>query len=302
MNRGVFFALGLALVVADSALADDGLLPVELPQTPALPALPAVPQVPVLPLPTVVPQPSGAAPTGGAPSVSRAAPSGSGGRSIPNASAGAPAARPAATPPAVRVVTSRRPAAAPAQAVEETPRRVARRERALRRTVRRHRACLGGLPSLERRVLVMRAGLGARDARTRARAARALDMSIRRIARVERRGLRRLRGLARGGCGADTAAPAAFERVTFAAATLLGTPARAAPERDRVEVKGEQRSSLGLEPQRAPKLAPLPAVAEPPAAVVRPGREGRFDLAPVLLALVALLCIAFGIRDLLRRA
>jgi hypothetical protein len=191
------------------------------------------------------------------------------------------------------------------------PRPGALRERRLHRTVTRLRGCLDGLPAAERRVLVLRTGLGARRARSRARVARALDVTPRRVARLERRGLRRLRGLARGGCGSAAApAPAAapgttgyaptWPALTPAALAAAGVPVQAEP--DRVEVKGTQESgpgeressSGGDEPALAPP-ASKPA-APPPAAVVRRGAEGSTDLTLPLLALVALLGIAFAVR------
>jgi hypothetical protein len=51
-------------------------------------------------------------------------------------------------------------------------------------------------------VLVLRTGLGSADARTRRGVARTLDIGVRRVVRLERRGLRRARELDRAGaCG-----------------------------------------------------------------------------------------------------
>ena len=231
MNRGVVVALGLTLVVAESAMAQS-LPTVPVPEVrgcrscraragaarraggpvrpggPGRPAVPAPPvvthQLPAL-LPTA-PQPSGGT---SAPSVSRAAPSGSGGRSAPTAAASTPptrAAQPAACGGATGVQSRRGARAAAAQ-------RWLAAGAAARAAAAPHggrlRACLDGLPTLERRVLVLRAGLGPRQPRARARVARALDLSARRVRRLERRGLRRLRGLARGGCGGGAPAPIA---------------------------------------------------------------------------------------------
>jgi hypothetical protein len=106
------------------------------------------------------------------------------------------------------------------------------------------------VPALERRVLILRSGFGSPRPSSRARVARALELSTRRVTRLERRGLRRLRALARRGCGGSAtkggevsairvSAPATsgFGRALLAAATFGGgTP-------DRIEVKGEQQSS-----------------------------------------------------------
>ncbi len=59
--------------------------------------------------------------------------------------------------------------------------------------------CLDSLSSSQRRVLKLRAGVGAQPARSRTSVARRLDVSVRRVARLENAGLRRLRALAQGG-------------------------------------------------------------------------------------------------------
>jgi hypothetical protein len=76
--------------------------------------------------------------------------------------------------------------------------------RRLRRTVLRFSSCLDDVSSLQRRVLKLRAGVGAGPARSRRRVARRLDLRPRRVMRLERTGLRKVRALVRGGsCGAD---------------------------------------------------------------------------------------------------
>jgi hypothetical protein len=76
--------------------------------------------------------------------------------------------------------------------------RIRRREQRLRETVTRRQACLGDLTRPERRVLVLRAGVGAGPPLSRTRVARRLDFSRARVARLERAGLRRLRGTCTG--------------------------------------------------------------------------------------------------------
>jgi hypothetical protein len=72
----------------------------------------------------------------------------------------------------------------------------------LRRSVERLSTCLDELPTAQRRVLVLRTGLGSADPRTRRGVARKLDIGVRRVARLERTGLRRARALDRtGACG-----------------------------------------------------------------------------------------------------
>ena len=302
MTRGVFVALGLTLVVAESAMAQG--LPtvpvpeVRVPQLPAVPAVPAVPALPAVPAPPVVthqlpallptaPQPSGGT---SAPSVRRAAPLGSGGRSAPVAAPVVVAAR-----PRTHAVTTAAPRAAGAATIA---RHSARRERRLRRTVTRLRACLDGLPTLERRVLVLRAGLGPRHPRPRARVARVLDVSTTRVRRLERRGLRRLRGLARGGCGGgrSTDGGAAAPTTGEPPATTVLAVARL---EDRIEVRGEQESGRGRRNGPEPKRAPAPAARPKLPGLILGGKAGT-DLTVPLLALATLLAIAFGARGAIR--
>ena len=73
----------------------------------------------------------------------------------------------------------------------------------LRETVASAGRCLDDLSAAQRRVLTLRAGVGAGPPRSRGGVARRLDISVRRVARLEGTGLSRLRALARsGGCGA----------------------------------------------------------------------------------------------------
>jgi DNA-binding CsgD family transcriptional regulator len=86
-------------------------------------------------------------------------------------------------------------------------RAAAQRERTLRRLVRRMHGCLGILSRGERRVLLLRAA-----GRSPARVARITHVSVGRVERLERAGVKRLRAAARGGgCGGgatDASAPA----------------------------------------------------------------------------------------------
>ncbi len=163
-------------------------------------------------------------------------------------------------PPAVvpRVVGAR--VVSGARAARSRSPEVRRRERRLRRAVVRYRGCLDGLPALERRVLVLRSGVGSRRARTRARVGRALDLSAQRVGRIERRGLRRLRGLGDGGCGGGGSAPSAgapvefpadgFGRAALAAMTFGGgEPALAAAPEERPH-RGQGRAGVLAGAQR----------------------------------------------------
>jgi hypothetical protein len=118
---------------------------------------------------------------------------------------------------------------------------VARRERKLRETVSRAGRCLDDLSTGQRRVLTLRAGVGAGPPRSRALVARRLDISVKRVVRLERTGLRRLRSLAaRGGCAPAT--------TTLAAATTAPSTA-VAPN---AEPEPQRRSEQPREPKRTP--------------------------------------------------
>ena len=78
-------------------------------------------------------------------------------------------------------------------------RAAAKRERKLRETVAKASGCLDDLSTGQRRVLTLRSGIGAGPPRSRSSTARRLDISVKRVTRLERTGLRRLRELAKGG-------------------------------------------------------------------------------------------------------
>jgi hypothetical protein len=97
------------------------------------------------------------------------------------------------------------------------------RDRRLRRLVTASRSCLGMLPAAQRRVLVLRAGLGPRDPRSRRATAARLDLPLDTVRRRERAGLRELRALD-GSCGGATGATT----MTVAPTTAAASPAAAA--------------------------------------------------------------------------
>jgi hypothetical protein len=162
-------------------------------------------------------------------------------------------------------------------------------------------------------VLARRAALAPPRPRSRARVARALDLTRKRVARVERRGLRRLRGLARSGCGGrapassapvsvppagDTASAPGFSRALLVA-EMIAPGAPATGPGDQIQVKGEQQSSGSSAP--APALAPQAEVKPPVAAVAPTRRDGRgTDLTLLLLALAAIVAAGLAIRGELR--
>ena len=201
-----------------------------------LPEVP-VPRVPLpdVPVPTVAPPPAGGGGGGGG----GAAPAANGGgpglraahrRAVPRRPGPPPEGRrrrartrAVARPRRVRWRRRCAPAAAPrsasrggsggrssgarASALSASPkdravkRRVERREKRLRETVAKTSGCLDDLSSAQRRVLTLRSGVGAADPTSRRGVARRLDISVRRVTRLERSGLKRLRSLgANGGC------------------------------------------------------------------------------------------------------
>jgi hypothetical protein len=153
------------------------------------------------------------------------------------------------------------------------PPAIRRRERRLRQLVRSLSGCLGALPSIETRVLTLRAGDAARPPLSRRQVARRLDLGLRRVTAVERRGLDRLREQARaGGCpGAPAPAVAAVAAGTGTAAATPAstTPAASQPPRsesgDRSGVVDAVKRSLGgvTAPQLAPSVLLIQAASPP---------------------------------------
>jgi hypothetical protein len=241
------------------------------------PVVPLTPAVPAPALPAVTaPPPAAAAPSRATGVVSAAI---------------APRGRSAAGP----MPAGSRPgtSGAPAQ-VSPPQRRAARRERArdrrLRRAVLTRRGCLGALPRLARRVLVLRAGVGRPKPRSRRTVARILDRRVSRIRRVERRALRQLRNLAEGGCGASS--PAAV--TTAGAGGGLVLPAGFGPAA-RQQVGGLQEAGRDRRRRSIPAANvpdSLPAAAIPPLSG-GDGDTGRFLSIALILAILAIGSTAF---------
>jgi hypothetical protein len=97
------------------------------------------------------------------------------------------------------------------------------RERRLRRLVRALGDCLGALPAAQRRVLVLRAGVGPRPPRSRRAAAAVLDLPVSAVRHRERAGLARLRALG-GTCGGAGPSGHAPPGSVFASLLPLGGP------------------------------------------------------------------------------
>jgi hypothetical protein len=173
--------------------------------------------------------------------------------------------------------------------------RARKRDRALRRAVVRLQGCLGQLPHLERRVLVLRAGVGIGHPRSRARVARITGLRRARVARLERRGLRQLRALGRAGaCPVSTGAA---QTTTIAAPAVGGGPvAGGGQPAGRGGVLGEHKSGGDQSDKRPSANSEQSAVLPIARPANGPGGGGSpFDLTfiivPVALATFALVLI-----------
>ena len=274
---------------------------VPLPQTPRVPGVTTVPNVGGVPNVSGVPNapavpnrrpassPGGQATGGNAPARSPSSGgSGSGATSTGGSAGDAPGAGRPAGPAG---------SGSPASVRRTTVRRV-RRERRLRATVRRLQGCFGALSALERRVLVLRAGVGAGPPRTRSRVARRLDLSMRRVTRLERRGVRTLRRLAGAGrCGGEPSSAGAVAGIPRIAAGLQGMRGLIAPDRstDRTEVKGERKSS-GSQPAESA----APATLEQRVTALPRARVLGVDLTIPLLVAMGLAGLWFAVRTVRR--
>jgi hypothetical protein len=166
--------------------------------------------------------------------------------------------------------------------------------RRVRTVVRRYSGCLGQLRDRTQTVLSMRAGLGPGSALSRRQVAARVDLGVRRVTRLERRGVRRLQALgSAGGCGAADARggaaagsassaappPPAGDEASVDAAT---TAARSG------EVQGQDRSGV--------KGVAARSVPDSPATIFPGGPAASFiNVAPVL-ALVGIALFALAVR------
>jgi hypothetical protein len=170
----------------------------------------------------------------------------------------------------------------------------AHREVRLRRAVRAVSGCLGSLAAAERRVLVLRSGLGAGPPRSRRAVARILDVRVPRVRRLERTGLRHARALARADvCGRSAAVVVVGDtgaQLTAATVAPHDAAPAAAPGGERAEERGEVRGESDVRPPL------LPAVPGPDTAA------NDLTLAIVLILLAAMAGYATPyLRDRMRR-
>jgi hypothetical protein len=163
--------------------------------------------------------PSTSTPSASVPSVSTGSSSSSGltgsGSSSAGSSAGGGGSSSSASPSGATSPSGIAPRATGTTPADATAIRVALRnttsaetpkgDRALRDAVLRFEGCLDSVPRTQRRVLELRAGVGSATTRSRAEVARLTGLRTRSVARLERRGLKRLRTLAnRGTCAGAT--------------------------------------------------------------------------------------------------
>jgi hypothetical protein len=261
-------------------------LGVDAPSAPAPPAGASVPSLRPVPTLPAAPAPASPAPAPTAPAPPQLRPP------VPaQLGPGTSAASPFAGGSHARTA-ARRGASPTARAAEHgagaSPRasrrsrlRAARSERRLRRLVRRLSGCFGALTAFERRVLLLRTGIGAGRPHSRARVAARLRASRHRVLRAERSGIGRLRRAARSGaCGGQAGAPGGgreagptpvSQRTTFtlAAATPVGARLRAIPVLGEVlaaEASSGDKPPAGRPAGRA-RLAVDTASGDPPGPV-----------------------------------
>jgi hypothetical protein len=267
---------------------------VELPPPPELPAPepPAPPPLPALPDPPSAPVPSAPevpeVPAGQAPQASDLAPAAIG--SAPATTSQAPAAPgTAAADPDGATVRRTAAGTSPARAPGRPTRGPSGSPKVPRveQVVVRLRQCLGAVGDVQRRVLVLRAGLGSRPALSPRQVARRLGRDSAQVRRIERRGLRRLRTLARAGACAPADMPAggSDDLVGDASVGATGGPG-ASGDAPRGAVKGVTASS----PEEGGS-GPL---------VSLPSESGSILLGTLLLALAGAI-VLFAVHHEVRR-
>ena len=120
-----------------------------------------------------------------------------------------------------------------------------RRECELRKTVATASRCLSDLSPAQRRVLVLRAGVGPGPPRSRGGVAKRLKISTRRVIRLERTGLTRLRTLAKRGACAPPAQTVTAGVVAPAGASGANTTAALEPSAGARSGSGSERETEG---------------------------------------------------------
>ncbi len=273
--------------------------PPPLPKTPSVPKVPSVPTVPSVPSVPKAPSAPKAPSVPNAPSSPRLpgqgqAPAGqpdSGTPSSPGGAASPDRAGGGVAGPGGASARRLRSGASAMAAGEPRPirTRVARRERRMRATVARFAGCLGALPDRQADVLRLRAGVGSRPALSPLAVAEKLRLRPRKVTRLERRGLHRLRALARAsGCGGESTGAAGGSATGGGSAGAAGDSASAAA--------GGSASASGTEEARGAVLgvsrskardADSGASDERSISLSDPRTQGSIALILILLGLLA---------------
>ncbi len=168
-----------------------------------------------------------------------------------------------------------------------------RRDHALRRAVLRLQGCLPRVPRSERRVLTLRAGVGAARAHSRTEVARITHLRRARVITLERRGLRRLHALGRTGACQDTQTASATSPPAAAGAP---PPGSAPGTRGAVLAERQVSDKTAGGAQRHRKPTAELSISRPP---IAPG-TGGFDLTLVFAALGVLAFVFVVTREVKR--
>jgi hypothetical protein len=167
------------------------------------------------------------------------------------------------------------------------------RDRELRQAVVRLQGCLARVPRAERRVLVLRAGIGTARTRSRAEVARITGLQRARVARLERRGMRDLRALGRAGACAVSSGDVA---TGFAGIPVSGSTQSGGPTGHGVVLAERHSDPRRTLVQREAEGTPTPA-AKPPIARPDISSTNRFDLALVFIPLAVVAFVLVMIRE-----
>jgi hypothetical protein len=160
--------------------------------------------------------------------------------------------------------------------------------------VSRLSGCLDRLSTVQERVLVLRAGVGAARPHSRRGVAHRLDLRVSRVRQIERRGLRTVRALARdGGCGGGGAASAGSGAAGGGGGSgtsgsgLIAPPS--GPETAGGHADAGGGSSSGTGDVRSESEAQLPPPLDPPGSrgEAPGGLSLAIGIALILLALLA---------------
>jgi hypothetical protein len=165
--------------------------------------------------------------------------------------------------------------------------------------VQRLDGCLPALAPRVRRVIVLRAGVGSAPAHSRIGVARRLDLPVKRVGRLERRGLRILRRAGRASGCEGAAAPASVAAGTAAA---TGAGMRFVSSDGSADTSGGGGSRGGGDSGGdSPTTGALAegtgevlgeSSEQPPAAAAI--RQGGGDVTPLLLALILGIAVTAG--------